>query len=164
MSKFNLEDLNLEDLILNEEDVTNPKTYTIKINKKFNDETLVNFSAAIITHYIKNKIKDSPEIKEVIINENLISPDDQNAIFYSLSDLFHYKNIENDNLFQITGENIRDCLYLLYTAIKGFYYEDYCKHLIYRIFEILKVKGYKQCDITLDSIKIQITESTNDKE
>ena len=71
MSKFNL-----EDLILNEEDAKNSKSYTIKINKKFNDETLVNFSAAIITHYIKNKIKDSPEIKEVIINENLISPDD----------------------------------------------------------------------------------------
>lgn len=88
------------------------------------------------------------------------------AIFYSLFNLFHYKNNENDSLFHITKENIRDCLCLLYTAIKGFYYEDHCKHLIYRLFEILKVKGYKQCDIdiTLDSIKIQITESANDKE
>lgn len=159
MSKFNL-----DDLILNEEEATNPKTYTIKIDRKFNDETLVNFSAAIITHYIKNKINDSPEIEEIIINENLISYDDRNAIFYSLLDLFHYKNNENDSLSHITKENISDCLCLLYTAIKGFYYEDHCKHLIYRLFEILKVKGYKQCDITLDSIKIQITESTNDKE
>lgn len=111
-----------------------------------------------------NKINDSPEIEEIIINENLISYDDRKAIFYSLLNLFHYKNNENDSLFHITKENICDCLCLLYTAIKGFYYEDHCKHLIYRLFEILKVKGYKQCDITLDSIKIQITESTNDKE
>ena len=159
MSKFNL-----DDLILNEKDATNPKTYTIKIDRKFDDETLVNFSAAIITHYIKNKINDSPEIEEIIINENLISYDDRKAIFYSLLNLFHYKNIENDSLFHITKENICDCLCLLYTAIKGFYYEDHCKHLIYRLFEILKVKGYKQCDITLDSIKIQIKESANDKE
>lgn len=74
MSKFNL-----DDLILNEKDATNPKTYTIKIDRNFNDETLVNFSAAIITHYIKNKINDSPEIEEIIINENLISYDDQKS-------------------------------------------------------------------------------------
>ena len=83
MSKFNL-----DDLILNEKDATNPKTYTIKIDRKFDDETLVNFSAAIITHYIKNKINDSPEIEEIIINENLISYDDRKAIFYSLLNLF----------------------------------------------------------------------------
>ena len=102
MSKFNL-----DDLILNEKDATNPKTYTIKIDRKFDDETLVNFSAAIITHYIKNKINDSPEIEEIIINENLISYDDRKAIFYSLLNLFHYKNIENDSLIHITKDPSR---------------------------------------------------------
>lgn len=33
MSKFNL-----DDLILNEKDATNPKTYTIKIDRKFDDK------------------------------------------------------------------------------------------------------------------------------
>ena len=157
-----MSEFNLKDLILNKEEATNPRTYTIKTNKKFNDETLVNFSAAIITHYIKNKIKDSPEIKEIIIDEDTISSYDRDDIFYSLLNLFQYKNIENDSLFHITKENIRDCLNLLYAAVKGFYHEEYCTHLICRLLEILKVKGYK-CSIDLGRMKIQITKSTNDK-
>lgn len=159
-----MSEFELEDLILNEEEATNPRTYTIKINKKFNDKTLVNFSAVIITHYIKNKIKDSPEIEEIIIDEDTISSYNRNDIFCSLLNLFHYKNNENNVLFHITKEDIRDCLNLLYVTVKGFYYEEHCKHLIYRLFDILKAKGFKQCSIDLGRIKIQIAKSLNNKE
>lgn len=159
-----MNEFNLEDLMLRKEEATNPRTHAIKTNKKFNDENLVNFSVVIITHYIKNKIRDSPEIEEIIIDEDAISSYDQVDIFYSLLNLSQYKNIKNDSLLHITKENIRDCLSLLYEVIKGSYYEEHCNHLIHRILEILKVKGYDQCDIDLGRLKIQITKSTNDKE
>lgn len=153
-----IEEFNLEDLMLRKEEARNPRTYNIKTNKFFNEERYCSMIAIVITHYIKNEIQKKPDLDYVYISD-VINEYCRKQILFSIERTIMY----NEQHMTITIDIIDCCFTIIHELLSGYEYEDYCRHMIYRIFEKLKTKGYNNCVVKEHKIIITFDESSDKK-
>lgn len=154
-----MNEFKLEDLMLRKEEATSPRTYNIKTNKFFNQERYCSMVAVVITHYIKIKIQEIPDLDYVYITDD-INEYYRKQILFSIERTIVY----NDLSMPIVRNDIDYCFTIIHELLSGYEYEDYCKHMIYRIFEKLKTKGYNNCVVKGHRIIITFDESSDVKE